>query len=58
MIQSLEVAGRSIAKLPVADAALVATDDRLKAPPLTAGERVLELKSEGTTDHEFWLWAF
>lgn len=58
MIQSLEVVGRSTAELPMADAAVVATDDGIDAPPLTAGESVLELKSTGTTDHEFWLWAF
>jgi hypothetical protein len=58
MIGSFEVAGRSTAELPMPDAAIVATDNRLEAPSLPAGERVLELKSEGTTDHQFWLWAF
>lgn len=58
MIQSLEVAGVSGRELPEADAAIEATDQGFEVPSLSAGRTVLELKNGGSTEHEFWLWAF
>jgi hypothetical protein len=57
MLKSFELKGDSSAKLPDADAVIVANDKGYDVPPLSSGEQTIELKNADSKEREFFLFT-
>ncbi|HSH60215.1 MAG TPA: hypothetical protein VK988_11355 [Acidimicrobiales bacterium] len=58
MVQGFEVAGDSGGRRPEAEAVIAVSDGGFDVPQLQAGRRTIELRNDGTVDHELALVSF
>jgi len=58
MLKSFELKGDSSAKLPDADAVILANGKGYDVPPLSPGEQTIELKNADSKEREFFLFTF
>lgn len=58
MVKEFDVAGESGAGLPDPEAVIAVSDEGFEVPEIEAGRRTLELRNDGTVDHELALVSF